>query len=186
MNRDLVWPLLVGALLLVVVVLYVVDHIQQVNERDAVFGGGICEQSAMVEAVRSYRTSLLAAALGLPVFGVLVAAAMARRLRPELYTGRNGTWRRLLLGLLVAVGTVLVMAFLLFFLGGQCFRAAVGEEGGLPPATAAGIGSLVGGLVPNFWLASSLETLLVTVLSFFVFSLASRQLSKLALRLRRA
>lgn len=179
------WPLLIGALLLVGVVVYVVDHIQQVNERDAVFAGGSCEQSAMVEAVRSYRTSLLAAALGLPIFGVLVAGSLTKRLRPELYNGRNGTWRRLLLGLLVAVGAVLLMALLLFFVGGHCFRSAVGEEGGLPPATAAGIGSVVGGLVPSFWLASSLETLLLSVLSFFLLGLLSRQLSKLTPRLRR-
>jgi hypothetical protein len=182
--RDLIWWLLLGAIALASVGLFVANRVQAIREQEALYGPGSCEESVMVEAVRSYRTTVWAVALILPVLGICVSAALTRRLKPELYDGRNGTGKRLALGLIVAFSVVVVGAVLLFFLGGHCLRSAVSAEGGLPSDVASGISSVIGGkLVPNFWIASALETLLVCLLAFFlyarIFRFASNRLTRL-------
>ncbi len=177
MNRDLVWWVLLAALILAGTTAFVVDHVQKVRERDAVFGRGACDEAAMVKAIQSYERVLLFGAVVMPVFGLIVSAALTRRLRPELTHGRRGTVRRLLMGISVGILAVVAFAAILFFLGGPCLRAAVGSEEGLPGDVAAGVLTL-GRLVPNFWLASSLAIVLMSLLSFFLLGIIFRTLSE--------
>ena len=184
--RDLIWWLLLGAIALAAVGLFVADRVQRIREQQALFEQGSCEESAMVEAVRSYRTTVWAVAIILPVLGICVSAALTRRLRPELFSGQQGTGRRLVIGLTVALAVVVVGAVALYFLGGHCLNSAVGSEGGLPASTASGISSLTGGFVPNFWIASSLDTLVVCLLAFFLYARIFRFVSSRFARLGRA
>lgn len=184
--RDLIWWLLLGAIALAAAGLFVADRVQKIREQQALVEPGSCEESAMVEAVRSYRTTVWAVAIILPVLGICVSAAMTRRLRPELYSGRQGTGRRLVFGLTVALAVVVAGAVALYFFGGQCLSAAVASEGGLPASTVSGISSVVGGLVPNFWIASALDTLLVCLLAFFLYARIFRFVSGRLARLGRA
>jgi hypothetical protein len=100
------------------------------------------------------------------VLGISVSALMTRRLQPELYHGSQGTGRRFTVGVLVSMGVVVIAAAALYFLDRSCLHAAVSPEGGLPANVAARVVSLVGSMVPNFWLASSLEVLLVSSFPF--------------------
>lgn len=184
--RDLIWWLLLGAIVLAGVGLFVADRVQKIREQQALFEPGSCEESAMVEAVRSYKTTVWAVAIILPVLGICLSAAMTRRLRPELYGGHQGTGRRLVMGLAVAVSVVVVGAVALYFLGGHCLNAAVGQEGGLPASTVSGISSVIGGFVPNFWIASVLDALLVCLLAFFLYARVFRFVSGRLARLGRA
>ena len=184
--RDLIWWLLLGALALAAVGLFVADRVQKIREQQALFEPGSCEESAMVESVRSYKTTVWAVAIILPVLGICVSAAMTRRLRSELYDGRRGTGRRLVMGLTVTLAVVVIGAVALYFLGGPCLNAAVASEGGLSASTVSGISSVVGGFVPNFWIASALDTLLVCLLVFFLYAQVFRFVSGRLARLGRA
>ncbi len=184
--RDLIGWLLLGAIALVAGGLFVADRVQKIREQQALFEPGSCEESAMVEAVRSYKTMVWAAAVLLPVLGICVSAAMTRKLRPELYSGQQGTGRRLVTGLTVAVALVVVGAVGLYFLGGHCLNSAVGSERGLPASTASGISSMTGSFVPNFWIASALDALLVCLLLFFLYTRIFRFVSGRLVRLGRA
>jgi hypothetical protein len=179
----LVWWIVLTALVIAGTAAFVVDHVQKVRERDAVFGPGTCDEAAMVQAVQSYEKVLLFGAFVMPAFGVIVAAALTRRLRPELTLGHRGTARRLTMGILVGLVAVLAFGALLFFFGGNCLRAAVGEEG-LPGDVAASV-LFLGRLVPNFWLASTLSTLVASLFSFFLLGILFRTLSEGFVRLRR-
>jgi hypothetical protein len=184
--RDLLWWLLLGAIVLVGVGLFAANRLQTMREQQALYGLGSCEESAMVEAVRSYKSTVWAIAILLPVLGICVSAAKTRRLKPELYEARNGTGKRLVYGLVVAFSLVVVGAGAFFFLGGHCLRSAV-AEGGLQPGVASGISSLIGGkLVPNFWLDSALEALLACLLAFFLYVRIFRFVSSRLARLGRA
>lgn len=184
--RDLFGWLLLGAIALAAVGLFVADRVQKIREQQALFEPGSCEESAMVEAIQSYKTTVWAVAIVLPLIGICVSAAMTRRLRPELYSGQQGTGRRLAMGLIVALAVVVAGAVGLYFLGGQCLNAAVGSEGGLPASTASGISSMTGGFVPNFWIASALDALLVCLLAFFLYTRIFRFVSGRLAQLRRA
>jgi len=177
MSRDTFWWLLFAAIVMVAMGLFIANQVHKANQRNALLDQGACEESAMVEAVRSYKTVVLGLAVLATVFGIAVSAALTRRLRPELYQGSRGTGRRFTIGLLVSIGTVFVAAAVLYLLDHSCLHAAVSPEGGLPASVAAGVASYVGGLVPNFWLASILEVLLLSLLSFILLSRVSRFLS---------
>lgn len=184
--RDLVGWMLLGAIALAAVGLFVADRVQKIREQQALFEPGTCEESAMVEAVRSYKTTVWAAATILPILGICVSAAMTRRLRPELYSGQRGTGRRLVTGLVVALTLVVIGAVSLYFLGGHCLNSAVGSEGGLPASTVSGISSMIGGFVPNFWIASALDALVICLLTFFLYARIFRFVSGRLARLGRA
>lgn len=184
--RDLVWWLLLGAIVLAAVVLFAADRVQKIREREALYEAGSCEEAAMVEAVRSYKTTVQAIALILPVLGICASAAMTRRLRLELYHAQSGTGRRLTTGLIVALTLVITGAVGLYFLGGHCLKAAVGSEAGLSSGTASGIFSLTGGFVPNFWIASGLDALLSCLVAFALYAVTFRLISNRLVRLRRA
>jgi hypothetical protein len=186
MSRDLFWWLLVAALAVVAMGIFIADQVHKANQRNVLLEEGACEESAMVEAVRSYKTVVLGLAVLGTVFGIAVSAAMTRRLRPEIYQGSRGTGRRFTVGLLVSIGTVFVAAAVLYMLDHSCLHAAVSPEGGLPASVSAGVASYVGGLVPNFWLASILEVLLLSLLSFIILSRISRFLSGRVARIGRA
>jgi hypothetical protein len=174
--RDLIGWLLLGAIALAAVGLFVTDRVKKIREQQALFEPGTCEESAMVEAVRSYKTTVWVVAAVLPVLGICVSAAMTRRLRPEIYSGQQGTGRRLVMGLIVG----------LYFLGGHCLNSAVSAEEGLPAGTVSGISSVTGGFVPNFWIASALDALLVCLLAFFLYTRIFRFVSGRLARLGRA
>lgn len=184
--RDLFGWLLLGAIALAAVGLFVADRVQKIREQQALFEPGACEESAMVEAVRSYKSMVWVGAIVLPVLGICASAAMTRRLRPELYSGQQGTGRRLTIGLVAALSLVVLGAVAFYFLGGHCLNAAVGSERGLPASTVSGISSVTGGFVPNFWIASGLDALLVCLLAFFLYARIFRFVSGRLARLRRA
>ena len=83
------------------------------------------------------------------------------------------------------MGSVLIAAAAFYLLDRSCLHAAISPEGGLAPSLAARVASVLGGLVPNFWLSSILEVLLVSILSFLILSRISRFLSGRFARLRR-
>jgi hypothetical protein len=184
--RDLIGWLLLGAIALAAVGLFVTDRVKKIREQQALFEPGTCEESAMVEAVRSYKTTVWVVAAVLPVLGICVSAAMTRRLRPEIYSGQQGTGRRLVMGLIVALALVVLGAVGLYFLGGHCLNSAVSAEEGLPAGTVSGISSVTGGFVPNFWIASALDALLVCLLAFFLYTRIFRFVSGRLARLGRA
>jgi hypothetical protein len=186
MSRDLFAWLLVAALAVVAIGIFIANQVHKANQENALLDQGTCEESAMVEAVRSYKTVVLGLAVLSTVFGIAVSAAMTRRLRPELYRASRGTGRRFTVGLLVSMGMVFIAAAVLYVLDHSCLHAAVSPEGGLPASVAAGVASYVGGLVPNFWLASILEVLLLSLLSFIVLSRVSRFFSGRVARIGRA
>lgn len=183
MSRGLVWWLLLAALSLVAMGLFIADQVQKATQRSALFT--TCEDAAMVEAVRSYKTIVLALAVISTVMGISVSALLARRLQPELYYGSAGTGKRFTIGVLVSMGGAFFAASLLYLLDRSCLHAALSPDGGLPGGLAAHLVSFLGGLVPNFWLASILEVLLVTFGSFLLLSRISRFLSGRYARLRR-
>lgn len=184
--RDMMWWLLLGAIALAGAGLFAFDRVQALRDMQAFYEPGSCEDSAMVEAVRSFKTTVWAVAIILPVLGICVSAAMTRRLGPELYAGQQGTGRRLTLGLTVATAMVIMGAVALYFLGGPCLSTAVAPQGGLPPSMASEISSLSGGMVPNFWIATGLDALLTSLCLFFVYAKVFRFLSRRITRLRRA
>ena len=186
MSRDLFGWLLLIALVLVGMGLYIADQVHKAQQANEFLGLGACEESAMVEAVRSYKKVVLVLAVLSTVLGISVSAFLTRRLKPELYRGTPGTGRRFMTGVLVSMGTALVAAAALYLLDRSCLHAAISPEGGLPPSLAARIASVLGSLVPNFWLSSVLEVLLVSLLSFFILSQIFRFLSGRISRLRRA
>ncbi|HEX3530739.1 MAG TPA: hypothetical protein VH988_27050 [Thermoanaerobaculia bacterium] len=185
MSRDLIWWLLLAALALAAMGLFIADQVQKANQRNILLQGN-CEEAAMVEAVRSYKTVVLGLAVLSTVLGVSVSALLTRRLQAELYHGTPGTGRRFTVGVLVSLGVVVAASAIFYLFDRSCLHAAVASEGGLPANVASRVMSLVGNMVPNFWLASTLEVLLVTFLSFFALSRILRLLSGQVARLRRA
>ncbi|MEO6191673.1 MAG: hypothetical protein ABIS20_01570 [Thermoanaerobaculia bacterium] len=185
MSKDLIWWLLLAALVLAGMGLFIADQVHKAQQANELLGLGVCEESAMVEAVRSYKIVVLWLAVLSTVLGISVSALLTRRLQPELYRGSQGTGRRFTVGVLVSIGTVLIAAAAFYLLDRSCLHAAISPEGGLAPSLAARIASVLGGLVPNFWLSSILEVLLVSILSFVILSRISRFLSGRFARLRR-
>src|SRR3954471_22048497 len=110
MSRDLFAWLLFAALVMVAMGLFIANQVHKANQRNALLEEGVCEESAMVESVRSYKTVVLVLAVLSTVLGIIVSAALTRRLRPELYQGSRGTGRRFTVGLLVSIGTVFIAA----------------------------------------------------------------------------
>lgn len=182
MIRDLVSWLILAAIALIAVVILLMNYAQKVKERDAT---QTCDEAAMVFAVQSYKKGLVAASLAMPVFGVLAAAGLTRRLRPELPSGRRGTLRRLALGLGAAFALTFIMAVLLYLFGGHCLRTALGDSGGLAPGMTARTVSFTGGFVPNFWLASVLDGLVLGLGAFLTMATITRSVSAAWVRLRR-
>jgi len=78
MSRDLFAWLLFAALIMVAMGLFIADQVHKANQRNALLDQGTCEESAMVEAVRSYKKV---------VFGLAVLATILRDFKGDVALG---------------------------------------------------------------------------------------------------
>src|SRR4051794_24622565 len=102
MSKDLIWWLLFIALVLATMGLFIADQIHKAQQANELLGLGVCEESAMVESVRSYKVVVLWLAVLSAVLGISTSRLLTRRLQAELYRGSQGTGRRFTIGVLVS------------------------------------------------------------------------------------
>lgn len=164
----------------ILVTLFVVGYgyrIYQVRQQDQVAWRNACENVRMVEELRNFKKlAIWVIPAGAALLGVLCAAGLVRRLQPEIYLGTSGTGGRLLWGVGIMFGCLVIATVIIYYESSPCLRMAVQpqEMGGLDPLLVNSIHSLVGGVLGVWWLALTFETILVSVLMFFLIGATSR------------
>ena len=173
------WWWALSAALLVVMIYILVDRARGLRAQEALMGLVACSQELMVGALITFKTTIFWMTPGAALIGVFVSASMARRLRPELYSGSSGAGRRVLWGLLTALLAIIALALALYFAGSHCLRMAFRSEGvgGLPADLVATVASFLGAYIRLWWAAFPLEVILILVTSFALFALLFRLLS---------